>query len=95
MVFQDGEMPETTPAHVKFTGRSWFGLKKTYKVVEQTVTGHNTLCVKTRNLNLFSNIVTFPALDLLDHLAQDRGGTHELEQLRRGIDFRRRVMSLL
>ena len=36
MVFQDGEMPETTPAHVKFTSRSWFGLKKTYKVVEQT-----------------------------------------------------------
>jgi len=30
-VERDGEMPQTPPAHVKFTRKSRFGLKKTYK----------------------------------------------------------------
>ena len=32
--FQDGEMPRIPPAQVKFTRKSWFGLRKTYKVIK-------------------------------------------------------------
>ena len=35
LFFQDGEMPKTPPNHVTFTRKSWFGLRKTYKVVHQ------------------------------------------------------------
>ena len=42
MLFQDGEMPQSVPADVKFTRKSWFGLKTTYKVVQQTAPLYGT-----------------------------------------------------
>ena len=53
VTFQDREMPRMLPAQVKFTRKSWFGLRKTYKVIKQSIL-HENLATVISDISLFT-----------------------------------------
>ena len=55
VTFQDGEMPRMLPAQVKFTTKSWFGLRKTYKVIKQTIS-HENLATAISYISAFNPV---------------------------------------